>query len=303
MPVRGGRAAGSTSRACGGLGPRTEGVQPAARRVALQIDLDIAPRCRHKYHYIHAQGQTPRPQDGSAPATREPQSPSRHRRRSALRQLGLLRPTRLGPGQVRNGAPGARGRAAGQPQRHGVRVLASVVLSSPGSARARRARRLGGPEAGATAVPQARSRGDALPAAPSVRRRVRPRDGVGPSGSDAVWPHGPSPQRRARSGSTGKKTTVTAPTAASTRRRLRSSRTSSFAATRWRARHAAQVSAGSCSCAKGWRAGSIAARRASRRPPLLQPGVTLSRYRPCPSRSTSASSTCWPASPCHAERP
>ena len=41
----------------------------------------------------------------------------------------LLRRPRSGPGQVRDGAPGARRRAAGQPQRRGVRLLASVLLS------------------------------------------------------------------------------------------------------------------------------------------------------------------------------
>jgi transposase len=48
--------------------------------------------------------------------------------------------------------------------------------------------------------------------------------------------------------------------------RPRSSPTSSFTAPRWQTHPAAEGSAGSCSSAKGWRAGSIAAPRAARRP-------------------------------------
>jgi hypothetical protein len=111
-----------------------------------------------------------------------------------------------------------------------------------------------------------------------------------------------STQRRARAGTTGKKTAVITPTTPPRVPRPRSSPTSSFAATRWQTHPAAEGSAGSCSCAKGWRAGSIAAPRAARRPSPRPPGITW--WRDCPSRRcTSASSTCWPASRCHAERP
>ena len=55
----------------------------------------------------------------------------------------------------------------------------------------------------------ARDRGPV--AAAARRRRVRPLDGAGPSDSGAIWPGGPSAQRRARSGSTGKKTPVITP--------------------------------------------------------------------------------------------
>ena len=290
------------SKGASGLPAVVERVWWAQRRGSRRNSLDIDGLMRHKCYYRYVSGQTRRPQDGSAPTTRKSQSPSRPRRRSALRQLRLLRPARRGAGQVRDGAAGAGGGAARQPQCHRVRVLASVVLSGPGSPGAWRARRPGPQQAGAPAVAQARCRGDALPAAAAVRGRGRPLDGVGPSGSAAFWPHRPSAQRRARAGATGKKTAVTRPTTPPRVPRPRSLPTSSCAATRWRTHSAAEGSAGSCSCAKGWRAGSIGAPRAARRPSPRQPGTRWWRDRSS-SRCTWGSSTCWPASRCRAERP
>src|SRR3989441_2140467 len=170
---------------------------------------------RHKYDYIsHGQNQSSRSEDSSAPATGKPQPASRQGCRSAVCHLGLLRPARPGPGQVRDGAQGARGPSTRESERDGLRLLASFFLSGAGSARARRPGRLGASETGATAEAQARHGGDGLLAATAVRRLVTASAGAGPADSGALWTQGPSTQRRAGPCSREKKTPVIEPNSA-----------------------------------------------------------------------------------------
>ncbi len=167
---------------------------------------------RHKYVYMfHGQKQTPRPQDRSAPTAAMPQSASRQGRRSALRYLGLLRPPRPRPGQVRDGAQGARGSSTRQPQCYSFWLLASFFLPGAGPSRSGRPARVGARKTGSTTFAQAQHGGDGIPAATAVRRLVTAPAGSGPSNPGALRTQGPSTQRRAGPRSTGKKTSMINP--------------------------------------------------------------------------------------------
>jgi len=152
---------------------------------------------RHKYVYmLHGQNQTSRPKDSSAPAKGQPQSSSRKGCRSPVCRLELLRCPRPSSGQIRDGAQGPGRLSARQPQRDGLRLLSSFVLSSAGPPRERRSGGLGTAKARAAAQAQARCRGDDVSSETEVRRPITKAVGSGRSHPGALRPQGPCPQHR-----------------------------------------------------------------------------------------------------------
>ncbi len=140
-----------------------------------------------------------------ASTTGQPEPASGTGRRSAVPHVGLLRCARPGAGQVRDGATGARGWTPRQPQRGGLRLLSSFVLSGPGAVGQRRTGRARASQTRPPPLPQARPKGDGIPRAGAVRGCLPATGGSGGSSPATVPSHGASTQHRAGAGATGKK--------------------------------------------------------------------------------------------------
>ena len=129
-----------------------------------------------------------------------------HGARRAVPVERVLRPARPAPGQVRDAAPRARGRCAGEPRRRELRRLAAHLVSGAarlGSGRA------AGPAAGPPGAPPARTssatRWSRLLRAAKNEHPELTAAGPGRAGARALRHLGPSPQHRPRPRA-GKKT-------------------------------------------------------------------------------------------------
>ena len=146
-------------------------------------------------------GPTPqRCKDPSAQGTRLPEPARGDGARRAVPVERVLRPARPAAGQVRDAAPGARGRHLGEPGGRQLRRLPTHLVS--GAARLRSGRTAGtaaGP-AGTAAAPQAHRRGGGSVAGGEGQTAGTGRRRSGRAGAGTLRRLGPSPQHRPRPG-------------------------------------------------------------------------------------------------------
>ena len=108
----------------------------------------------------------------------------------ALRRERVLRPARPGAGQVRDAAPGPRGRAVGQPERGELRAVATVVLPGADGLRGGRPAGAAAQEARTAAGPQAVRGGGG-----GAARGAGGAAGAEPTGARASWSRSASASR------------------------------------------------------------------------------------------------------------
>src|SRR5215467_11963260 len=138
----------------------------------------------------------PRGQGISTASSSRPQPAvaSCSRPRIHLRQP-VLRPPRSGPGQVRDVAPGPRGRRVGQPGGSRVRLLSTVLLRGQGGLRGGRSARPAAAAPRAEAGAQALRRGRRLASGSAGLRPVTELRSDGGAARDGARAPGASPQR------------------------------------------------------------------------------------------------------------
>ena len=167
--------------------------------------LDSREAWRHKYSYNYGRPCPPGPQGRRPPPARDAQSAPRGGARPALRPRRVLRRPRSRPGQVRDGAPRARRRPRGEPERQGLRLFAPGLLSRPARPRPRRARRPGAAEARPPPGAQAAPGGAGVPRARARRGSCAAGAGPRPARAGPVRLRRASAQHRARLRAGGKK--------------------------------------------------------------------------------------------------
>src|SRR5215472_4255458 len=140
----------------------------------------------------------------ASPSRPQPTAGSGPRPGVHLRQP-VLRPSRSGPGEVRDAAPGSRGRRVGQPGSRRLRLLATVLLRGEGGLRSRRPARPVAPAPGTEAGAQAH-RGGRRPAPGGAGLRPIPECRAdGSTARGGARAPGASPQRGTGAGPATKK--------------------------------------------------------------------------------------------------
>jgi hypothetical protein len=139
------------------------------------------------------------------------QSASGRRHRSPLPNRRFLRSPRPRAGQVRDASPRKSGQAVGEPISLGIRLLAAHFLSGGRRFSTRRFVRAAARQARAPSRPQTYSRGSGLRYPTPGKRSSHSSSGFGCCDPEALRHNGPSAQRRARTGSAGKKTSLNRP--------------------------------------------------------------------------------------------
>src|ERR1700757_2109708 len=165
-------------------------------------------RLRYQHLAPHGQESDPRSQVQSSSARGLLASPSRAGQGRNVLNTGILRPSRLGSGQVRDATPGAKRRTGREPVGSPLRLVTPIVLSSAGGIRTGRPAGTNATQARTEKGTQAHRRSACFhpPSTAGGFFSRCPRSGF--AGQKQIRYHRSSTQHRARFDAQSKKTAV-----------------------------------------------------------------------------------------------